>query len=46
MVEVVVLEIVWGGILCFGLGFLVCEVGIVLNVIVDYLGIGDIDIVE
>ncbi|MCL2932850.1 MAG: cyanophycin synthetase [Trichodesmium sp. MAG_R03] len=45
-VEVAVLETARGGILRSGLGFSACEVGIVLNVTADHLGIGDIDTVE
>ncbi|MGB3513314.1 MAG: cyanophycin synthetase [Microcoleaceae cyanobacterium] len=45
-VEVAVLETARGGILRSGLGFSACEVGIVLNVAADHLGIGDIDTVE
>ena len=45
-VEAAVLETARGGILRSGLGFSACEVGIVLNVTADHLGIGDIDTVE
>ena len=45
-VEVAVLETARGGILRSGLGFSSCEVGIVLNVTADHLGLGDIDTVE
>ena len=45
-VEVAVLETARGGILRSGLGFSACEVGIVLNVAADHLGIGDIDTIE
>ncbi|MBD3881315.1 cyanophycin synthetase [Phormidium tenue FACHB-886] len=45
-VEVAVLETARGGILRSGLGFDQCDVGIVLNVAADHLGIGDIDTVE
>ncbi|MDT9341493.1 cyanophycin synthetase [Trichodesmium erythraeum 21-75] len=45
-VEVAVLETARGGILRSGLGFSSCEVGIVLNVTADHLGIGDIDTIE
>ncbi|NEP84288.1 MAG: cyanophycin synthetase, partial [Okeania sp. SIO3B3] len=45
-VEVAVLETARGGILRSGLGFSACDVGIVLNVAADHLGIGDIDTVE
>jgi cyanophycin synthetase len=45
-VEIAVLESARGGILRAGLGFDRCDVGIVLNVAADHLGIGDIDTVE
>ena len=45
-VEIAVLETARGGILRAGLGFDGCDVGIVLNVQADHLGIGDIDTVE
>ncbi|HEY9628347.1 MAG TPA: cyanophycin synthetase [Coleofasciculaceae cyanobacterium] len=45
-VEVAVLETARGGILRSGLGFDQCDIGIVLNVAADHLGIGDIDTVE
>jgi cyanophycin synthetase len=45
-VEVAVLESARGGILRAGLGFDHCDVGVVLNVAADHLGIGDIDTVE
>jgi cyanophycin synthetase len=45
-VEVAVLETARGGILRSGLGFKHCDVGIVLNVAADHLGIGDINTVE
>jgi cyanophycin synthetase len=45
-VEVAVLETARGGILRSGLGFSQCDVGIVLNVAADHLGIGDINTVE
>src|SRR6478672_4448746 len=45
-VEVAVLETASGGILRSGLGFDQCDVGVVLNVAADHLGIGDIDTVE
>lgn len=45
-VEVAVLETARGGILRSGLGFGQCDVGIVLNVAADHLGIGDINTVE
>jgi cyanophycin synthetase len=45
-VEVAVLETARGGILRSGLGFTECDVGMVLNVAADHLGIGDIETVE
>lgn len=45
-VEVAVLETARGGMLRSGLGFDHCDIGIVLNVAADHLGIGDIDTVE
>ncbi|MGF1492946.1 MAG: cyanophycin synthetase [Microcoleaceae cyanobacterium] len=45
-VEVAVLEAARGGILRSGLGFDRCEVGVVLNVAADHLGLGDIDTIE
>ncbi|NJK37864.1 MAG: cyanophycin synthetase [Oscillatoriales cyanobacterium RM2_1_1] len=45
-VEVAVLEAARGGILRSGLGFASCEVGVVLNVAADHLGLGDIDTIE
>lgn len=45
-VEVAVLECARGGILRSGLAFDSCDVGIVLNVAEDHLGIGDIDTIE
>ena len=45
-VEVAVLETARGGILRAGLAFDSCDVGVVLNVAEDHLGIGDIDTVE
>jgi cyanophycin synthetase len=45
-VEVAVLETARGGILRSGLGFSACDVGVVLNVTADHLGIGDIDTIE
>jgi cyanophycin synthetase len=45
-VEVAVLESARGGILRAGLAFDRCDVGIVLNVAADHLGIGDIDTIE
>ncbi|MBW4623310.1 MAG: cyanophycin synthetase [Cyanosarcina radialis HA8281-LM2] len=45
-VEVAVLETARGGILRSGLAFDRCDVGVVLNVAADHLGIGDIDTIE
>ncbi|MDF5726534.1 MAG: cyanophycin synthetase [Rhizonema sp. PD38] len=45
-VEVAVLETARGGILRSGLAFEAANVGIVLNVAADHLGIGDIDTIE
>ncbi len=45
-VEVAVLETARGGILRSGLGFNECDVGVILNVAADHLGIGDIDTVQ
>ncbi|HEY9710316.1 MAG TPA: cyanophycin synthetase [Oculatellaceae cyanobacterium] len=45
-VEVAVLETARGGILRSGLAFESCDVGVVLNVSADHLGIGDIDSIE
>ena len=45
-VEVAVLETARGGILRSGLAFDFCDIGLVLNVAADHLGIGDIDTVE
>ncbi len=45
-VEVAVLETARGGILRSGLGFDACDVGVVLNVQADHLGIGDIETLE
>ncbi|MCL1469532.1 cyanophycin synthetase [Argonema antarcticum] len=45
-VEVAILESARGGILRSGLGFDASDVGVVLNVAADHLGIGDIDTVE
>ncbi|HBE19347.1 MAG TPA: cyanophycin synthetase [Cyanobacteria bacterium UBA11149] len=45
-VEVAVLETARGGILRSGLAFETCDVGVVLNVSADHLGIGDIDTIE
>lgn len=46
LVEVAVLESARGGILRSGLAFYECNVGVVLNVAADHLGIGDIDTIE
>lgn len=45
-VQVAVLETARGGILRAGLAFESCDVGVVLNVAADHLGLGDIDTVE
>jgi cyanophycin synthetase len=45
-VEVAVLESARGGILRSGLAFDSCDVGIVLNVAADHLGLGDINSIE
>ena len=45
-VEVAVLETARGGMLRSGLAFDKCDIGVVLNVSADHLGIGDIDTVE
>lgn len=45
-VEVAVLECARGGILRSGLAFDSCDVGVVLNVAADHLGLGDIDSIE
>ena len=45
-VEIAVLESARGGILRAGLAFDQCDVGIVLNVAADHLGLGDIDTIE
>jgi cyanophycin synthetase len=45
-VEIAVLETARGGILRSGLGFDECNVGVILNVQADHLGIGDIDTIE
>jgi len=45
-VEIAVLESARGGILRCGLGFENANVGVVLNVSADHLGIGDIDTIE
>ncbi|HBB33482.1 MAG TPA: cyanophycin synthetase, partial [Cyanobacteria bacterium UBA9273] len=45
-VEVAVLETARGGILRSGLAFETCDIGVILNVSADHLGIGDIDTIE
>lgn len=45
-VELAVLETARGGILREGLGFSECDIGIVLNVSEDHLGLTDIDTIE
>ena len=45
-VEVAVLETARGGILRSGLAFESCDVGVVLNISADHLGIGDIETIE
>ncbi|MBE9064472.1 cyanophycin synthetase [cf. Phormidesmis sp. LEGE 11477] len=45
-VEMAVLETARGGLLRSGLAFDRCDVGIVLNVAADHLGIGDIDTID
>ncbi|HKP85610.1 MAG TPA: cyanophycin synthetase [Blastocatellia bacterium] len=45
-VEIAVLETARGGILRAGLGFDRCDIGIVLNVTVDHLGLKDIETIE
>lgn len=45
-IEVAVLECARGGILRSGLAFDSCDIGVVLNVAADHLGIGDIDTIE
>ncbi|MGB7488230.1 MAG: cyanophycin synthetase [Phormidesmis sp.] len=45
-VDMAVLETARGGLLRSGLAFKQCDVGIVLNVAADHLGIGDIDTIE
>lgn len=45
-VEVAVLECARGGIVRSGLAFESCDIGVVLNVTADHLGIGDIDTIE
>lgn len=45
-VEIAVLETARGGLLRSGLGFEAANVGVVLNVAADHLGIGDIDTID
>ena len=45
-VEVAVLETARGGILRSGLAFDTCDVGVVLNISADHLGLGDIETIE
>jgi len=45
-VEMAVLETARGGILRSGLAFNHCDVGVVLNVAADHLGLGDIDTID
>ena len=45
-VEVAVLESARGGILRSGLAFDRCDIGIILNVAADHLGLGDINTIE
>ncbi len=45
-VEVAILESARGGILRAGLAFDRCDVGVVLNVAADHLGLGDINTIE
>jgi cyanophycin synthetase len=45
-VQVAVLETARGGILRAGLGFDHCDIGIVMNVTVDHLGLKDIETIE
>ncbi|MGD1902455.1 MAG: cyanophycin synthetase [Geitlerinemataceae cyanobacterium] len=45
-VEIAVLETARGGILRSGLAFERCDIGVVLNVAADHLGLGDIDTIE
>lgn len=45
-VEVAVLESARGGILRSGLAFDSCDIGVVLNVAADHLGLGDINTIE
>jgi cyanophycin synthetase len=45
-VDIAVLETARGGILRSGLAFAHCDVGVVLNVAADHLGLGDIDTID
>lgn len=45
-VEMAILESARGGILRSGLAFRNCDVGVVLNVAADHLGLGDIDTID
>ncbi|MBD1872268.1 cyanophycin synthetase [Nodosilinea sp. FACHB-131] len=45
-VEVAVLETARGGILRSGLAFKDCDIGVVLNVAADHMGLGDIETLE
>ncbi len=45
-VQVAVLETARGGILRAGLSFAACDIGVVLNVAADHLGLGDINTIE
>lgn len=45
-VDIAVLETARGGILRSGLAFSQCDIGVVLNVAADHLGLGDIDTVD
>ncbi|WP_373539441.1 cyanophycin synthetase [Chamaesiphon sp.] len=45
-VDIAVLETARGGILRSGLAFDRCDVGVVLNVAADHLGLGDIDTID
>ena len=45
-VDIAILETARGGILRSGLAFQHCDVGVVLNVAADHLGLGDIDTID
>jgi cyanophycin synthetase len=45
-VDIAILETARGGILRSGLAFQYCDVGVVLNVAADHLGIGDIETID